>query len=295
MSRFLSALALILAISLPASAEEVVLPYKAKNLNLLAEVDWAGGKDRVAVILHGTLSHNRHATVANLRRLLAAKGFSTLAPNLSLGVDRRQGNLDCAVDHRHRHEDALGELGAWMDWLKGQGVKQVDLVGFSRGGNQAAWFVAEGGHPLVKRLALVAPATWTWDAHTRNHKPREKLGLLESLKRAKGAVQAGRGETLFKELKFLSCGGAKVSAESLLSYYDPAETRRDTPGLLPGIGLPYLVVAASADTIVPDLLPRLKEMPEVQGKFVVVDGADHFFNDLFAEDAVDAIAAFLKK
>lgn len=295
MKRLLSAFALFLAISLPASAEEVVLPYKAKNLNLLAEVDWKGGKDRVVVILHGTLSHNRHTTVANLQRLLGAKGFSTLAPNLSLDVDRRQGNFDCAADHRHRHEDARGELGAWMDWLKGQGVKQVDLVGFSRGGNQAAWFAGEGGHPLLKKLVLVAPTTWSWERVTERLNGREKLGLFETLKRAKGAIGAGRGETVFKDVPFLTCEKARVSADSLVSYYDTAETRRDTPTLLPKLKVPFLVVATTADKIVPDLLPRLKAMPEAQGNLVVVDGADHFFNDLFAEDAVDAVAAFLKK
>ncbi|MEO5337830.1 MAG: alpha/beta hydrolase [Magnetospirillum sp. WYHS-4] len=293
MKRILATVLLVLAAVLPASAEEAVLPYK--NLNLLADVQFSGGKERVVLILHGSLSHNRMKTVADLQKLLAAKGFSTLAPNLSLGIDRRQGAFDCAAEHRHRHTDALDELGAWMDWLGKQGVKDVALLGFSRGGDQAAWFAAEKGHALLKRLVLVGPMTWTWESAVKPLDARQKMMIVESLKRAKGAVAAGRPETLFKDLRFLHCDKARVAADTLVSYYDPAETRRDTPGLLATLKLPFLVVAASQDQILPDLLPRLKAMPEARDRLAVVEGADHFFNDIFAEEAVDAIAAFLKK
>lgn len=293
MKKHLVALLLLLAAAVPAAAEDVSIPFN--KLNLVADARWDGGQDKVVLILHGTLSHNRMKTVAALQNLLAGKGFSTIAPNLSLGLDRRAGSFDCAADHRHRHEDALDELGAWLDWLKGRGVKEVTLLGFSRGASQVSRFVTERNHPLVKRLVLVSPITWTWESATGRFPPRDKLGLLETLKRAKRAVEMNRGETMFKDLRFLHCEKAHVSAASVVSYYDPDETRRDTPTLLPRLKLPFLVVAGSQDALLPDMLPRLKAMPEVTGKLKVIEGADHFLNDIFAEEAVDAIADFLKK
>jgi alpha/beta superfamily hydrolase len=56
-----------------------------------------------------------------------------------------------------------------------------------------------------------------------------------------------------------------------------------------------LVVVAGNDEAVVGLDKRIA--PLVDGRRVqmkVVDGADHFFRDLFADDAVEAVDAFLK-
>jgi pimeloyl-ACP methyl ester carboxylesterase len=68
----------------------------------------------------------------------------------------------------------------------------------------------------------------------------------------------------------------------------------DTPALLPQIGTPVLVVAGSEDAVVKGLVEKVQ--PLADGKRVqlkVVEGADHFFRDLYAEDVADAVKAML--
>ena len=47
--------------------------------------------DGVVVMTHGTFAHNRMRLMTDLQHLLGARGLSTLAITLSLGVDRRRG------------------------------------------------------------------------------------------------------------------------------------------------------------------------------------------------------------
>ena len=48
------------------------------------------------------------------------------------------------------------------------------------------------------------------------------------------------------------------------------------------------------DTVVPDIIDRVKPLTKSENiSLSVVDGADHFFLDLFAEDVADADAVSL--
>jgi len=60
--------------------------------------------------------------------------------------------------------------------------------------------------------------------------------------------------------------------------------------------VPVLVVVAGGDEIVRDAARRIA--PLADGRRVrmeVIAGADHFFRDLFGEDAADAVHAFLRE
>lgn len=285
---------LALAAAVAASASEVKLPYRGLTLN--ASLELAPGKsvrDGVVMITHGMLAHSGMELIATLQQLLKEKGRSSLAINLSLGVNDRHGMYECAHPHTHRHMDALDEIGAWLGWLEGQGVRQVALLGHSQGGNQTARFAAERDSALVSRVVLLAPATWDEAKVAKGYEARYKRPLKPLLERAQALVSAGKGETRLERTGFLYCPEATVTAASFVAYYAP-EPRRDTPVLLPRIAKPVLVIAASNDEVVTDL-PE-KAAPRADGKrvqFKVIDGADHFFRDLYAEDAVEAINAFL--
>lgn len=80
------------------------------------------------------------------------------------------------------------------------------------------------------------------------------------------------------------------AANSFISYYavDPAH---DTPSVVSTTSVPTLVVIGSEDTISPDLSERDFGSADV----VEIEGADHFFRDLYADDLVDAALRFLQK
>jgi hypothetical protein len=119
------ALAAILLWGAPVWAEEVKIPHDGLTLN--ADLTRASGKtlaDGVVLIVHGTLAHNRMETIRNLSDVLVDRGLSTLAINLSLGLDDRHGMYDCKFAHRHRYLDSGREIGAWLNWLKTRGGAQ---------------------------------------------------------------------------------------------------------------------------------------------------------------------------
>lgn len=275
-----------------AGAEVVTLQHGGMTLNASLEQAGSSWPDGPVVLMtHGTLGHRGMEIMTTLQTLLAERGVSTLAINLSLGLDNRAAAMyDCATPHTHRHTDAVAEIGAWLNWLKAQGVRQVALLGHSRGGNQTARFAAATADPAVVAVFLVAPQTWDADADTQGYKHRYHTDLFPLLARAEQAVAAGKGGELMDDIDFLYCENTRASADAFLSYHAPDENM-DTPRLIPQIKVPVTVFAGSADTVVTGLVGKVEPLADDAGVMLVeIDGADHFFRDLYAEDVADVIA-----
>ncbi len=243
-SRFLKLLFaafLVIQVAAPVSAEEVKLEHAGLTLNAnlsAAQDNWKDGP--VLLITHGTLAHNGMEIITTVQSLFAEQGMSSLAINLSLGLDDRHGMYDCAVPHTHRHTDALDEIGVWLAWLKAQGVKEVVLVGHSRSGDQTAWFAVERPDPAVKGVLLIAPMTWSEAYAISDYQKRFNTELAPVLKRAEDLVAAGKGSDWLDKTGFIYCPDAKVQAQAFVSYH-ASDERFDTPTLLPRIKVPVLV------------------------------------------------------
>jgi pimeloyl-ACP methyl ester carboxylesterase len=275
-------------------AEEITLPYKKLTLN--ANLEIAAGKhlaDDVIIITHGGLAHRGMEAIVYLQELFKQRGYNTLAINLSLGLDNRHGMYDCKVTHRHRNADAADEIGAWVDWLKVQGVRRVTLLGHSRGGAQTALYAAEHDSDLLRAVVLMAPATRA-ETDAAVYQQRFNTPLAPVLAKAQRLVRQRHGDTAMEHVGLLNCADSSVTAAAFVSYYGP-EARVDTPALIPKLRKPALVVVAGNDEVVVGLDKKLETL--VDGKRVqmkIVEGADHTFRDLYSDDAVDAIDAFLK-
>ncbi len=248
-------------------AVEVRLPHEGLRLN----ADLEGAKpdqlpERLYLILHGTLGHKNMEIIQGLQDGLAENGLASLAPNLSLNIDDRHGFYDCASPHYHRHEDAVDELQAWADWLAGKGVKQIDLIGHSRGGNQVLLFALHARGPKVASVTSIAPMTF---------KPRHDRNALEEL----------AGPRSLKPLpRFLHCRDTQVSRQTLESYWFNPD--QHTPSLWPRYTGPYRLILGSEDSLSLKLKPALNNLP-ASAHWIELDGADHFFRDLYLDDVVD--------
>lgn len=293
-SYFLGVLLGVSALCHSAVAAEVSLPYKGLKLN--ADLTLAPGKtlaDGVILITHGSLAHRDMEMLVAFRNLLRDKAYNTLAINLSLGMDQRHGMFDCSMTHRHTNDDAVAEIGAWTDWLKKQGANQMVILGHSRGGAQTALYAAEHDSPLLKAVVLLAPPTLK-NADPASYQQRYNKPLMPILERARQLVKQGKGNTVLTNTDMIICPKANVTAASFVSYYGQ-DLRLDTPYLLPRIRKPTLVIVAGGDEVVPGLDKVVG--PLADGKILhmqVLPDADHFFRDLHAEDAADAISVFLK-
>ncbi|MGV6818775.1 MAG: alpha/beta hydrolase [Thiotrichales bacterium] len=276
-------------------AEEVKLKHNGITLN--ANLELADGKtlkDGVVIMTHGTLAHSQHSVMSQLQEIFPEYGINSLAINLSLGLDDRHGMYDCQVPHKHKHTDALDEIGAWLEWAKSQGAQQVTLLGHSRGGNQTAWFAAEHDDPVIKQVVLLAPQTWTEAKEFKGYEEKYGKPLGPLLAKAQAKVKAGQPGAWLEGIDFIYCKDTDATAASVVSYYQP-DPRMDSPSLLPRIKKPVLVIAGSEDEIGADVVPEFNALPEKgQAKLVVIDGAGHMFRDLYAEEVVEAIDAFIQ-
>ncbi len=297
-SALLILLAAVASAGLPAGALAAPVKIDHKGMTLMGNLELVDGKsegDGVLLMVHGTLAHKDMEIIRALQQLLKERGVNTLAITLSLGIDARKGAFGCDQPMRHRHEDALEEIAAWVNWLKARGAKRIWLFGHSRGGAQVALYLSENPDPAVKRAVLLAPMTFDPQAAARRYEERFGAPLEPVLRQAANLARAGKGDRFMEVPGILYCRNARATPESFLSYHAPTRAL-DTPWLLQNRmkrGVPVLVIAGADDEVVRDLPRRMKEVSVPDVQFSVIDDADHFFRDFAAEDAADAIAEFL--
>ncbi len=275
-------------------AQEVTLLHKGLTLNANLELtkDKKPG-DGVILITHGGLVHNGVEIVVDLQNQLKERGYNTLAINLSLGLNNRHNEYDCQVTHHHRNIDAADEIGVWVYWLKQQGAKQATLLGHSRGGAQTALYVAEQDNALMKNVVLIAPAIRE-NTDAAGYLQRYGKPLAPLLAKAQKLIKDGKGDTVLEHIGILNCADTSATANSFVAY-NGQDPRLDTPYLMHKIKKPILVVVAGNDEIVIGLEKKLTSLAsDKRVQMKVIDGADHFFRDLYTDDLVEVIDAFLK-
>ena len=295
-------LSLVMALSLTvhvsdSQAELIKIAYN--NLILTADLERAAasGSDPdnrqapMVLLVHGGLAHRDMELMRHLRTLLHEHEFNTLAINLSLGISERRGMFDCNQIHRHQHHDAIAEINVWFNWLTKLGYQNIILLGHSRGAGQAAWFVHEKRPGNLRALVLMAAQTR--ENGGAGYERRYKTPLAPTLQKAQQLIQSGKGRQLLPKVNILFCREVTASAASFVSYYGP-DRRLDTPGLLSQLKLPTLLLVAEQDQLVPDLKQRARALPPLPHLSIkVIEGSGHFFRDLNAEDAIDAMTEFI--
>lgn len=279
------------------AAEEVKIEHQ--GLDVLGNLEIAKGKslkrDGVVLLVHDTLGHHRMEIISALQELLSERGVNSLAITLSLGLNERRGMFDCNIEQDHRNEDAAEEIQAWVDWLKEKGTKNITVAGHSRGGNQAAIYVAKKHDKAVKKIVLIAPLAQTPSNIDAEYERRFNLPLQPTLSDAEKQIDEIGGTALMRGVAFLNCDQAKVTAGAFVNYYGPNQNLY-TPSLLPFIKVPVLVVVGSMDPLAQELEPAIQGMPDNQNtKLVIIPDADHFFTNYKTEDLADAMKDFVLK
>lgn len=284
-----------LMLTTTAWAETITL--KHHDLNVTANLETTGDnwqQGPVLLMTHGTLAHSKMEIMQTLQEAFLEREINSLAINLSLSLSDREGMYDCAVPHRHKHTDAVDEIGIWLEWLKKQGVKEVVLLGHSRGGNQTARFAAAHDSDMIKGTILIAPQTWSKGYDAKDYQKRYGTALQPLLKKAEKLVADGKGDTMLKDIDFIYCEDTSATADAFISYYR-ADEMMDTPAVIKTINKPVLVFAGSADEVVANLQTKMKPLAKKDNvKFEVIDGAGHFFRDLYAEDLADISMEFIE-
>lgn len=271
-------------------AETVEIQHEGITLN--AELELAEGSslaDGVLILTHGTLAHSRMELISMLQELFVDAGVNTLAVNLSLGIDNReQAMYDCSVPARHTMQQGVAEISAWQDWLDSQSAGPRWLMGHSRGGNQTAQYTLADA-TRVNAQILLAPATWNLNDSLSGYQKRYSTDVNELLAKA----QNMNGTDLIEGASILYCENSGASAASLLSYYGDYPNY-DTPTVLAQTDTPTLVIAGSLDTVVADLPVKMASINKDNVEMITIEDADHFFLDLFSDEAVEYAVEFIQ-
>jgi len=298
--RRLTALAILLSLTWTVRAAEQDLELSVRGRTVLATLRTPAAMrpdTPLVVMTHGTLAHMDMDTIRTLAEVLAGRGIASLALTLSLGLDRRKGMYDCATRHDYVTDDAVAEIGAWV--ARARGISErIYLLGHSRGGNQVARYLATGVSPPPAGAVLMAPVTAGAEAALRaSYAATYGKPLEPVLDQATKAVAAGHGADWMDVPGFIYCRNAVTTARAFASFYG-ADPGQDTAALVAKLKLPVLVLAASKDAVVPDVASSFAELAATSHGRVqlsTIEDADHFFRDLFAEDAADRIADFIKQ
>ena len=289
----------MVSISVPNCWGQTPVIYKG----LAADFYDADGNVAV-VLLHGTLAHNRMEIINTFATLISQDyGYPVLTPNLSLNTKERMGEkiqtstkgyatlTACDIEHTHKYEDAASELGTWVEYLKQEGFEKILVSGHSRGGRQVSAFLAGNDEPSVIGGVLIASGLSRSERNIEKYKEDTGLDLTQLL-------------TQFAKLspdqyvdvpKFIYCDKPRVTAGAFISEYadNPAHSAPYNVQKIKNI--PILVIGGSEDTVVPNIEAHFEALTGQNNLSVqVIEGADHFFRDLYADDAAAMIVDLIE-
>ncbi len=284
----------MLSLASGATAREITLNYN--NLTLNANLELAEGntlQDSMVLIVHGLMAHKKMELIESIQQALLNTRLSSLAINLSLSINNRQGFYDCHTNHHHLQDDAIDELAAWMRWLRQQGTNDVTLLAHSRGANQAMVFAAHNANLPLTRLVMLAPGV---DDLSSQYEDRFGKVFDENLLRMRQLLANGQGNEPVSEIDFWYCPKASVTPRSFISYYGEDSPFRQVRTNLAKIPVPTLVISGTLDEREPNIIKNVEPFVDDKRIFLtIIEGAGHFFRDFNIDEAMEAVLEFVQK
>jgi|SRR5208337_1489179 len=289
----LAALSIAAAIA-RCAAEQVSSDYL--GLEVSANLEVASGKslkNEVVLLVHDTLGHDRMELMAALQDSLRDQGISSLAITLGLGMDKRHGMFDCAMEQDHRHEDAIDEIAGWVQWLKEKGATSITVAGHGRGANQVALYAINRLDKTVKRTVLMSPLMQSEEEAEAEYLARFGRPLRPELAKAEELVASERGNLFVDVPGFLACTKPQVTAGAFANYYG-ANAKFKTTNLLQSIKVPVLIAIGDADPILSEVKAAEPEFSSLKTvTMAVIPGADQDFRDMGADELARKIKEFI--
>ncbi len=275
----------LLVVLIPLMSKAQAVNSEIAGLGVSAKLQIASEqRDLIYLVLHGTWAHNEMEIVRALQNGLAERGQSSIAPNLSLGVDNRRGFLPCSSSMAPNYEHAVRELKHWVDYLQKEGWQAIVLLGHSRGGAQVTLFQLRYSHPLIVSMALLAPMLWREAEAVAQYDRVSKVPLSDVMSAASQSPKSMIGP-----YRLLQCDAVRAPASTFQSYYEAA-IPKNTARMLQRVTIPVQVFTGSDDELAQW---RDAERAQLRHKQNIVlhevEGADHFFRDLYLDDVLDVL------
>jgi len=234
-----------------------------------------------ALIVHGFLATRNFRTVANLSSSLYDDGYTVLAPNLTLGINRRKVSLACEAIHSHSIQDDIAEINFWVDWLVAHGNKSVVLVGHSFGSLHTLSYYLAYKHPAVKKI--IATSLIDIENSIASEIAASQIISAQNM--------ATANDKQLGEYKMSYCKKYVAPPKAFLSY---AKWTKST--ILDGltqINTPVEIIIGSADQRMSS--DWINSLSEANVKLTLIEGANHFFDNEHEFDLLDKVIESLSK
>jgi esterase/lipase len=256
---------------------EVKLPS-----GIIASADFHQGltSQPAILLLHGFLQTRSSPPMSTLANNLASKGYTTLSPTISLGINKRKQSMACEMVHTHTMNEEIAELIFWTKWLSIKGYKNIVLIGFSSTGNiNILMQNMQATHTAVNKIILISINPMAVD------QSEFKISQSPNSVRSKNN----------KKPYFYSLGYCHknffASNTSYLSYAKYADAN-----LLSFISqntLPTEYIFGSSDTVLPPNWPEKIRSLNTHAQITMIDKATHFFDGEFEFDLAEAVETSL--
>lgn len=232
------------------------------------------------LLLHGFLQTFHSPPMSTLADNLSSKGYTTLSPTLSLGVNRRSQSSPCEAVHTQTMDAAEAEISYWVNWLQKKGHGQIALLGFSSTGNiSLIQYQNKQRNPAVKKLILTSFNPMVTD-------PVE-------LQKARTSPNARK---LNDKPVFYTLGYCKRNfAAPEMVYMSYAQyTHEKILGMLRQADTPMDIIFGASDGILPAGWMSLIRQLRISAKVVTLENANHFFDGPSEFDLAESVEQSLK-
>jgi len=267
--------------SLPATADtvEVKLPT---GITASANFHIGNPSQPAVILLHGFLQTHHSQPMSSLAANLASKGYTTLSPTITLGVNKRSQSMACEAVHTHTMKEDVAEIDYWVNWLGKKEYKNIVLVGFSSTGNiEILSYNAQGSHPAVKNAILVSMNPMLTDNRERQEAQSLKSATQHSEVKKLGVFSVGYCKNNFTATANIYLSYAQYDASKIL-------------GLIKQTNVPTELIFGSADTILPANWPSQIKALKSPAQVTIIDKANHFFDDTSEFDLAEETERILK-
>ncbi|MEE4244906.1 MAG: hypothetical protein V2I33_05820 [Kangiellaceae bacterium] len=264
-------------LSNPLNAEPVSITYNKLKLNgnMMPSADKT---KPFFIIVHGTWATHNMELPTTLQELLFESDYGSLAITLSMNLSDRKTNYACNKPLKVGHDDNINEIGLWLDYLAKLGYRNIHAIGHSRGGSQLALF-NQRNDSTIKFQYLIAPMTFEYDAT-----------LLAKL-------NSKADDEIITDRKVLYCDKVTTNVGVLKNLFG-TKPEKNTPSILSKSKMPTVVFLGSEDPLTKSFKSEentSKLVNRLSYQEILIDGAGHFFRDLYSDEIVEHIVEFIER
>lgn len=228
------------------------------------------------LVLHGFLQTYELLATQNIIDGLSTLGYTTLGPNLSLGVPDRRQSKQCQAPQQNTFDGDLREIDFWIQWLRQQGHARVILVGHSWGSQYSLGYV--DARPQAPVAAVIAISL------VRDGQPAN----VRHQQIAAAKARMARHDVSLHSYVLSFCKAYMAKPQTYLSYAQWSDARTlDTVARLHQRAIPLYVVLGGADNRIDE--KWVQGLRDRATQVTVIDGANHFFSSMHEFDLNDSL------